>query len=131
MEDRMASVLVLEDDIVFRDALKKTLQKAGYSVEVAANGRQGWEFFKETPPDVVITDLQMPSQSGVRTIDQIRKLAPDVPIIAMSGAAQNLLDAAIHKGANVRLAKPFEMNDLLAAVAMLLEADEAAPDSTT
>ena len=123
----MASVLVLEDDIAFRDAVRKTLQKAGYTVDVAANGRQGWEFFKESRHDVVITDLQMPSQGGVRTIDQIRKIEPDVPIIAMSGAAQKHLDDAMHRGANVRLNKPFEMNDLLAAGAMLLEADEEKP----
>src|SRR5688572_4449393 len=101
----MATVLVLEDDIVFRDGLRKVLQKAGYTVEVAANGRQGWEFFKESKPDVVITDLQMPSQSGGRTIDQIRKIAPDVPIIAMSGASQKHLDDAMTRGANVRLSK--------------------------
>ena len=126
----MASVLVLEDDIVFRDAVRKTLQKAGYTVDVAANGRQGWDFFKETRHDVVITDLQMPSQGGVRTIDQIRKIAPDVPIIAMSGAAPKQLDDAMHRGANVRLNKPFEMSDLLAAVSMLLGEDEGSqPES--
>jgi CheY-like chemotaxis protein len=116
----MASVLVVEDDVEFRNALRKTLQKAGYSVEVAANGRQGVEFFKDTPPDVVITDLQMPSQSGGRTIDIIRKVAPNVPIIAMSGAGQNLLDDAMHRGANARLGKPFDMSDLLAEVAKLV-----------
>src|SRR3954467_4172873 len=116
----MASVLVVEDDMEFRNALRKTLQKAGYSVEVAANGRQGVEFFKDTPPDLVITDLQMPSQAGGRTIDIIRKAAPKVPIIAMSGAGQDLLDDAIHRGANARLAKPFDMSDMLAAVAQVL-----------
>jgi DNA-binding response OmpR family regulator len=122
----MAKLLVLEDDVDFRNALRKFLEKAGHTVDVAANGRQGVDFFKDTPPDLVITDLQMPSQGGVRTIDILRKVAPDVPIIAMSGASQGELEAAMTKGANMRLAKPFEMDDLLSAVSMLLEEEGGA-----
>jgi CheY-like chemotaxis protein len=120
-EDDMARLLVLEDDVDFRNALRKMLEKAGYAVDVAANGRQGVEFFKDTPPDLVITDMQMPSQGGVKTIDIIRGVAPEVPIIAMSGSTKGELEAAMVNGANMRLSKPFDLDDLLSAVSMLLE----------
>lgn len=61
------------------------LEKFGYSVRQARDGSKGIADFHAEPVDVVITDLVMPNKEGIATITELRRLAPALPIIAMSG----------------------------------------------
>jgi DNA-binding response OmpR family regulator len=124
----MKTVLIIEDDVSMRKILRMTLEKAGFGVLEAADGRQGVAAFEGTHVDLVITDLIMPEQGGVETILRIRELAEHVPIIALSGAGegrrQSPLEDAMIVGANVRLAKPVPFDDLLATVKVLMAGDD-------
>lgn len=115
----MASILIIDDDDLLRRVLAKALGHAGHTVLQAADGAQGLDLFHASPVDVVLTDLIMPVQEGVETILQLRRDAPNVPIIAMSGGASNAelyLEIAGKVGARRVLAKPFTPKELLVVI---------------
>jgi len=81
----MAQILIIEDDVEFRNILKKLLERNGYSVETAENGAQGVRMYRENPTDLIITDMIMPVKGGSQTILDIKGDYPKVKFIAISG----------------------------------------------
>jgi DNA-binding response OmpR family regulator len=69
----MAKLLVIEDDEQFCQMLGQMLDQAGHEVEMAANGVIGMERFRDSSPDLVITDILMPEQDGIDTILAMKK----------------------------------------------------------
>jgi DNA-binding response OmpR family regulator len=123
---RVLHILVIDDDIDLCLLLQEGLQAEGYRVSVAADGAQGIALQRKQPASLLITDIFMPEKEGIETIRDFRKEFPSVPIIAMSGGGRlkrrgGTLFGAKELGAAVILQKPFEMSDLLRAVAALLE----------
>ena len=118
----MARILIIEDDATTRDFLQITLVAASYEVRTAINGEEGMRYLRAYAPDLVITDLLMPKKEGLETIREMRMMSPDVRIVAISGAPPDwqVLEMAKKFGAGETLAKPFQMDDLLHAVARLL-----------
>lgn len=115
----MASVLIIDDDDMLRTLLADTLARAGYTVLQAGDGAQGLDLFRATSIDLVLTDLIMPVQEGVETMLQLRREAPHVPIIAMSGGVSHAplyLDIAAKVGARRVMPKPFTPRELVEAV---------------
>jgi DNA-binding NtrC family response regulator len=114
----MARILVIDDDDQLRPLLERMLQSAGHEVLVAANGRIGVEIQRSNAPDLVITDIYMPTQEGLETIIELRHHSPSIAIIAMSGkpAAPTMLAIAKRLGAIGFLQKPFSLEQLLQAV---------------
>ena len=123
----MARILLIEDDTPLREVLAATLVNAGHIVAQAGDGRQGVELFDLAPADLVITDILMPGQEGIETIMQLRRLAPGLPIIAISGGATHskfYLGMAAKLGAQRVLAKPFTPAELLRAIDEVLDAQQ-------
>ena len=110
-------ILVVDDDADFRAMLRSALQIAGYSVDVARNGRAAIAAQRHEPADILITDIFMPEADGFEAIGAFRKNFPSTKIIAMSGGAPvmktNYLDAAGLIGVDAALQKPFDMDELL------------------
>jgi two-component system sensor histidine kinase/response regulator len=122
----MSSILIIEDDDLFRDALANALADRGYSVTQAADGAEGVKEFRAAPTDLVLTDIVMPNQEGLETIAALRRDQPTLGIIAMSGGlahdAPLYLKVAGGLGANRTLKKPFALPILLAAIEDVLAA---------
>lgn len=120
----MAKILVIDDDPMVRQTLKVILASANHEVGVARDGKEGIQQCLETRPDLVITDILMPEREGIETILALRKMRPDLPIIAISGGGRvgdmNFLRVAERFGANRAFNKPFEPEDIIAAVSELL-----------
>ena len=110
-------ILLVDDDADFRAMLRSALQLAGYSVEVARNGRAALATQRHSPADILITDIFMPESDGFEAIDGFRRNFPSTKIIAISGGVPvmkaNYLEAAGLIGVDAALQKPFEMDDLL------------------
>ena len=110
-------ILVVDDDADFRAMLRSALRIAGYTVDVARDGRAALLAQRTAPADILITDIFMPEADGFEAIDAFRKNFPSTKIIAMSGGAPilktNYLDAAGLIGVDAALQKPFEMDELL------------------
>jgi DNA-binding response OmpR family regulator len=121
----MAKVLVIDDDDAMRRMVVRVLVGGGHQVIEAADGRDGMRLFLEQTPDVVVSDIVMPHRDGIETISGIRAASPATAIIAISGAGRErvgvYLTAAKQLGADAILEKPFRPDELIAAVAHLLE----------
>jgi len=110
-------VLIVDDELMVRYALKKILQNLGLDVVEATDGREGEEVFDSHPDvGVVITDIIMPRQEGIETIANMRRKRPSTKIIAISGGGRirslDFLEIAKKAGADAILAKPFTRADL-------------------
>ena len=116
----MARVLVIDDDEETRTLVKRMLAGEGHQVEEALDGAEGLRLFGKSPPDLVLTDINMPGLDGHDVIAAIRVLHADVPIIAISGGGATPKDELLLKasdlGAVEIIMKPFEFRQLVGAV---------------
>ena len=121
----MARILVIDDDDAIRELFKKMLERAGHQVVDAFNGRDGIRKFVEDPAELVITDIFMPEKEGLETIRELRRVCPEVKILAVSGGIRAMnstvsLGLAKSLGADRTVRKPVTKADLLTAVDDLL-----------
>ncbi len=120
----MATVLIIDDDPAIRDVFSQFLENNGYSVETAAEGKEGLMKMRQLTPDLIITDIIMPGMDGLEVLQHIRNYSRDVPVIAISGgmktSAINFLPLAKRFGACKSLKKPVAQDALLQAVKELL-----------
>jgi CheY-like chemotaxis protein len=117
----MAQILVIDDDAMLQRVLKEILLFLGHEVRQAFDGKEGVRLCRESPPDLVLTDILMPEQDGLQTIRELRRLCPEVKIIAMSGGSLvwpgiDSLSFASRFGARHVLHKPFAHHELQAAL---------------
>jgi CheY-like chemotaxis protein len=98
------------------------LARAGHEVTEAADGAEGLASVRAHMPDVIITDILMPNKEGIETIRDVRREAPGLPILVISGNPGSDLYMQMAKllGAHAALAKPFRSAELLRAVDALL-----------
>jgi DNA-binding response OmpR family regulator len=120
----MAHILIIDDDRAVQLSIQLALECEGHQVECASDGEQGLRAFASKAPDLVVTDIIMPNKEGIETIMQIRASDPKTPILAISGGGRlsndDFLKISAKVGANAILPKPFEHEDLIAAVRRLL-----------
>jgi len=115
---------LVDDDDLSRSTVQAMLSRMGHEVTAVGDGREALQLCRAEPPQLVITDLIMPDTDGLELIQEIRKFAPSLPIIAISGGgrvnANEYLTVAQKFGAAVVLAKPFSNLELREAVGAAL-----------
>ena len=118
----MARVLVVEDDADLRDYLTEALTDAGYEVHSAPDGAQGLRAVQEAAPDLLVTDVMMPTKDGLELLLELSRLNSPPKTLVISGAPGQwrVLETASRLGANRTLAKPFTRGDLLRAIEAVL-----------
>lgn len=110
------SILVVDDEPQITRVLKTTLSSQGYGVRSAGNGQEALDEMKIWSPDLVITDLRMPTMDGLELCRQIRSKST-VPIIVLSVKGEEAIKVqALDAGADDYITKPFSVNELLARV---------------
>jgi CheY-like chemotaxis protein len=120
----MARILVIDDDLGVRKTVKTILERNGHRVVLAACGNHGVAITEVFAFDAVIVDIFMPGMDGFETIKVLRRCAPEVKVIAISGylfrgsagAPPDFLRMAVELGAACCLRKPFTASELIAAV---------------
>lgn len=116
----MKRILFVDDNQPFRLSFSRILDKEGYEVIQAENGREGLEKYDPQTIDLVVCDLIMPEVEGLETMQKIHAANKEAKILAISGGGRvNALDylkVAHLMGAVVTLAKPFTSEELLDAV---------------
>jgi two-component system response regulator PhoP len=114
-------VLLVEDDQTLNQSLAAQLEKAGYAVDRAEDGREGLYYALEYPIDLAIVDLGLPSVSGVELIKQVRADGKAYPILVLTARDrwQDKVEA-LKLGADDYVVKPFHVEELLARVDALL-----------
>lgn len=126
----MQSVLVIDDERNVREALKRVLDRAGFTTRTAESVEDGLAQLRAAMADVVVTDIIMPDIDGVAAIETIKRDFGGVKIIAISGGGNfdiatyqpaaittsAYLAAAARGGADCILTKPFESKELIEAI---------------
>jgi CheY-like chemotaxis protein len=122
-------ILVVDDDADTCEALRLALEEAGASVIVAHSLDGAFETYRQSPPHAVIADIRLGRSDGYALIKAIRKTDSEyrgfTPIIAMTSFASPEDQArAMAAGFNAFIAKPFDSQSVVAAVAKLLKSTE-------
>lgn len=116
----MAKILLVDDDDLVAGVIHKILTRAKHQVFRARNGAEALRLYESHAVDLVLTDLIMPDMDGIEMIRTLRRTAPDLKIIAMSGGGRNnaegYLQVALQLGAARALAKPFSGEELVAVI---------------
>lgn len=121
----MARILVVDDEPHLRDLLKLLLEKEGYDVTVANDGKSGYACFRQEAFDLLVTDVLMPEEDGFLLIKRLRREGDQTPIICITAgdtldSTSAYLRCAAGLGANRTLSKPINPDKLLDAVRELL-----------
>jgi CheY-like chemotaxis protein len=121
----MPGVLIVEDDKELREMLKLSLLRRNFTVLEAENGKTAITHFKPLITDIVVTDLIMPEEDGLKVVIKLRELKPSIKIIAISGGGKvgpgSYLNLAKALGADAIYSKPFSINDLITKIEQLLD----------
>ncbi len=115
-------LLLAEDDPMLASLLKYRLERGGYAVDLASDGREVKSYLKERLPDVIVSDIMMPYFSGIELVDFLRsELKSAVPVIIISNAGNetNILNA-FDLGADDFISKPVSPAELMIRVDKLL-----------
>jgi len=124
----MAGILLVEDDKDLREVLKISLSRRGFKVFEAENGKEAIIRFKPSITELVVTDLIMPEEDGLKVIMQCREKKPALKIIAISGGGKagpaSYLNLAKALGADAIFSKPFSLNDLISKIEDLLDNEQ-------
>ena len=116
-----ASILVIEDEQAVRGLFRAILEPVGYAVVEAVDGQDGLRQFRQTPTDVVITDMYMLREEGWGVIRQLRADYPTLRIVAVTGSElPDEHSEVLRLGINAMLQKPLGVAELRNAVARCL-----------
>ena len=115
-------LLVIDDEEEVVEPLKIFLEKKGYEVAYALNGREGLEIIENSKVDVLITDINMDDMDGIELLEQAKKLCPDIEGIMITGLRdQELAIKSLRAGACDYMVKPFSLDELLFPIKRAIE----------
>ncbi|MFW5943881.1 MAG: sigma-54-dependent transcriptional regulator [Bacteroidota bacterium] len=118
----MPQILAIDDEQSILESLKEILEYEDYDVDIAQEGEEGIEYFKNNKYDAVFLDIKMPKMDGLEVLDKLMEISPDVPVIMISG--HGTIDTAvdsIKKGAFDFIEKPLDLNRLLVTLKNAME----------
>jgi CheY-like chemotaxis protein len=127
VDGRGHHVLVVEDEAAVRSALTKVLRHHHFDVVEAASAPDALHVLDARPVDILVSDVVMPTMSGVQLAAHVRADHPDLPIVLMSGYSDELGGIGDDAHRTALLRKPFTHGELLAAVDALLADRPADP----
>jgi CheY-like chemotaxis protein len=119
-------ILVVDDEASFRYAARIALRMAGYRVSEAQDGEDALNFILRArqdniPIDLMLLDLQMPRMSGLELLDTLNELGVQVPVLAVSGFADDHVLSELHaKGYPDLLHKPFDPTEMVVMIEAFL-----------
>ena len=120
MKPSPRQILIIDNDEGLAQALSIRLEENGYACTIAACGRQGISLFQSHPYDAVITDLNMPNGSGIDVCRSVQKHR-DVPVLVITGYETHYGNELAELDSVSVITKPFELEDVLDELDILLE----------
>jgi CheY-like chemotaxis protein len=128
----MARILIADDDPDLRALIQRALTAVGHEVQAAQDGIEALALLRAGPVDVAIVDIYMPGKDGIETIMDLHRRHPGIKVIAITGSAPQtgkaMLAMAQRLGAHLAMAKPFTVEELLAAVSGVLAGPAERPE---
>lgn len=110
-------LLIVDDQFGIRILLNEVFNKEGYQTFQAANGIQALEVVTKHSPDLVLLDMKIPGMDGIEILKRMKKIDPDIKVIIMTAYGElDMIQEAKDLGALTHFAKPFDIDDIRAAV---------------
>lgn len=111
------TILVVDDEIRYRELYARVLRHAGFTVQEAGSAAEALQFLEGATPDMIVSDVRMPGESGLDLLRRVREERPELPFLLVTAYAdvREAVDA-LKLGAVDYLAKPVDLDELLAAV---------------
>lgn len=123
-------ILVAEDEPIMLKTIQMRLQKEGYEVVVACDGRDAMKKIAEATPDLLITDIMMPYASGLELLGAVKSSEKKIPVIILSSMGQeDIVLEAFKLGVDDYLSKPFSLPELSIRVKRLLIRNQGQGDN--
>jgi DNA-binding NtrC family response regulator len=116
----MVKILIVEDDTITRRNISALLSDEGYEVDQAGDGVQALEILAGRPFDLVLSDIVMPRMDGLKLLQQLQFMAPQMPVMIMTSYVSDSL-SSVPAGAAEFIRKPFVLDDLLFKVQRALD----------
>lgn len=114
---RKGTILVVDDEEIMRDVLESLLSSEGYRVDLARDGEEGLEKFRERPYDLVLLDVAMPGMGGIQALEEILKIDPEAVVVMITAYATfETAMTAWQMGAFNCIRKPFQNEQILQVV---------------
>jgi CheY-like chemotaxis protein len=115
-------ILVIEDNVDSRDLLVKLLRHSGYEVSSACDSEGGFIEANRSIPDLIVTDVNMPGTDGIEFVKTVRAnpTLAEVPIIVTTAYGSSVAYEAKKAGADAAIDKPFDFDEFLEIIALLL-----------
>ena len=114
-------ILIIDDEASLRQTMARILQRAGYEVTTASNGKEGLALVSEHPFDLLYLDIRMPDISGLELLKTIHAKSPDLPIILFTAQPDlNSAVEALRRGATDYLLKPLKPQTVIDRTQMIL-----------
>jgi CheY-like chemotaxis protein/anti-sigma regulatory factor (Ser/Thr protein kinase) len=125
MTENQSTVLVAEDSRTQAVQLQWLLEKAGFRAVVTSNGREALDAIRQSPPDLLVTDLEMPEMNGLELVEAVHAEFPKIPIVLATAVGSEVIAAeALRKGAASYVPKRF-LDDLIPTLQRLLAVVQA------
>jgi two-component system response regulator (stage 0 sporulation protein F) len=110
-------ILIVDDQFGIRILLNEVFQKEGYQTFQAANGVQALEIVTKHHPDLVLLDMKIPGMDGIEILKRMKVIDPEIRVIIMTAYGElDMIQEAKDLGALTHFAKPFDIDDIRAAV---------------
>lgn len=106
-------LLVVDDQAGVRRLLSEALCDEGYKVETASSGPEAIKMISAVNPYLILLDIKMPVMNGLETLEEIRKIYPDVPVVMMTAYGElDIVFEAKKRGVKHYINKPFDLNEV-------------------
>ena len=124
----MKTILVVDDEPRMLSAISRSLERFGFNVLQASDGREAMDLLADNTVDLTISDVFMPDVDGMEFTIRVKRRFPDAKIIAMTGGGllqkKEVLEIARTVGASATLSKPFQLSELMDVVNEVLQINE-------
>jgi two-component system, OmpR family, response regulator len=120
---KLPGVLVVDDDQIVRIMVQLGLERSGFEVWTAANGRDAINLYQQHQDDIAVAllDVRMPNMDGPQTLDGLRALNPEIPACFMSGDTGGYDFDDLHQRAGQVIAKPFHLEQLISVLEVMVK----------
>lgn len=120
----MKSILIVDDSEIIRNQIRQCFKSVFSGIHLAKNGQEAVDKVKAIKPDIITMDLTMPQMDGIRCIDEMMSIDPELKILVISALSDNATCInALKLGAQGFLDKPFTEAELKNAITIMLEDD--------
>ncbi len=128
----MSRILIIDDEKSIRNTLKEILEYEKHVVQDAADGTEGLKLASESTFDIILCDIKMPKMDGLEVLEKLQELAPDTPVVMISGHGniETAVDA-IKKGAFDFISKPLDLNRVLITIRNAMDRSSLVTETKT